>query len=94
MTTDLYPIVNKLIKEDGITPEELSVLIVEYIKEEKGKEPTSEELKEIIHAFSMGILSSNYMISIMLAKPHIYKMYLVTVYNKEGKRIKQTLYRN
>lgn len=52
-------IVKKLLKNQQITPAELTEFIYDYIKEEKNIEPTAQQLTGIINAVNMGIFSLN-----------------------------------
>lgn len=96
---DLYNIINKVINNKSLNSEEATNLVHLYITEELGKEPTSEELTEVLKLLQKGIFDFEYMLDIILKKPHIYGLYTCSVYSlpdKNGNRklLKRTLYKN
>ena len=96
---DLYNIINKVINNKSLNSEEATNLVLTYITEELGKEPTSEELTEVLKLLQRGIFDFEYMLDIILKKPYIYGLYTCSVYSlpdKNGNRklLKRTLYKN
>lgn len=96
---DLYNTINKVINNKSLNSEEATDLVHIYITEELGKEPTSEELTEVLKLLQRGIFDFEYMLDIMLKKPHVYGLYICNIYspldeNGNRKFIKRTLCRN
>lgn len=96
---DLYNTINKVINNKSLNSEEATNLVHIYITEELGKEPTSEELTEVLKLLQRGIFDFEYMLDIILKKPHVYGLYTCSIYSsldESGNRkfIKRTLYRN
>jgi len=61
-------IVKKIVSLKNITIQELNEFVVDYIKEEKGSEPTSEQLLKIIELIKSGIFDVRYAANKMAQK--------------------------
>lgn len=80
-------IIKKILKKEQITEVEFNTIIADYIKEKKGKEPTVEQLQEVVKLIQGRLFTLDPMVEYYTKKYNLQVVSLIDLNTGSIKRI-------